>query len=215
MSVTMLRSFTDGERPDISEQTKTGGNTPIVMSASSILEDMLCMRRVESSAYTKLYQRDLFDGIEYPEGKLYEDIAVTAKLFDRAGHVAVMDQRDYWYRQRKGSIQNSGFGPRQLDLLGQLDEVRRLVETNYPDLMPAWQSKLQSALFNLYMKIPSAQAGKATGRRLWTMIRTNRMAVIRNRGARLDARLASLLSYFGPDVCRFAYRLSYLRRKAL
>ena len=95
----------------------------------------------------------MFDTIQYPVGKLYEDIATTAKLIDKAGKIAYLNEKDYYYRIRPNSIQTASFNPKKLDLLDQLNVVKSIVQTTYPSIINAYYSKEQSALFNLYMNI--------------------------------------------------------------
>ena len=42
---------------------------------------------------------------------------------------------------------------------------------------------------------------------LWNGIKNNRISVLKDREARPDARIASLLSFLGPIPCRCVYRL--------
>ncbi|MDR1913037.1 MAG: glycosyltransferase, partial [Clostridiales bacterium] len=48
---------------------------------------MLLMSRASAShtAWGKLYDRKLFDGVEYPVGRMYEDAATTYKLYYKCG----------------------------------------------------------------------------------------------------------------------------------
>lgn len=62
---------------------------------------------IGTSAYTKLYKRDLFSDIRYPKGKISEDMYTTYKLFDKANKIVYDSTPKYYYRQRKGSITNS------------------------------------------------------------------------------------------------------------
>jgi glycosyltransferase involved in cell wall biosynthesis len=74
----------------------------------------------------KLMRTSLWQGIELPNGKNYEDVYTTYKLFDRAGTVAVIPDPAYHYRQRSGSIVH-------------LDSVRNRVE--------GWRAKSQVLAF--------------------------------------------------------------------
>lgn len=56
------------------------------------------------NVWNKLCKRSLFDGIKYPKGMLYEDLATTYKLIDKAAKVAVTDSKKYAYVQRSSSI---------------------------------------------------------------------------------------------------------------
>lgn len=180
-----------------------------VYDACEALEDMLYMRHLEPNAFPKIYKKELFDTIQYPVGKLYEDIATTTKLIDKAGKIAYLDEKDYYYRIRPNSIQTASFNPKKLDLLDQLNVVKSIVQAKYPSVINAYYSKEQSALFNLYMNINRCDIKEnlKIADRLWAEIKNNRISVLRDREARTDARIASLLSFSGPSLCRCIYRL--------
>lgn len=76
---------------------------------------MLYQDGVETSTPTKLYKKELFEGLRYPVGKLYEDIPVAYEVLKRAARVAWIGNVDYYYFQRAASIQNAAFDPKKLD----------------------------------------------------------------------------------------------------
>ncbi len=55
-------------------------------------------------AWNKIYKRELFDGIRYPKGKLYEDIAVNYLICHRAHGFYLLSACTYNYYQRSDSI---------------------------------------------------------------------------------------------------------------
>ena len=62
-------------------------------------------RRLQNYMWNKLYRKSLFDTVRFPEGLLYEDVAVSHRLFYQARRVVLMDEPLYHYRiMRKGSI---------------------------------------------------------------------------------------------------------------
>lgn len=206
IATTSICIFREGEPP---KEHKRDTAEFHVYDACEALEDMLYMRHLEPNAFPKIYKKELFDTIQYPVGKLYEDIATTTKLIDKAGKIAYLDENDYYYRIRPNSIQTASFNPKKLDLLDQLNVVKSIVQTKYPSAINAYYSKEQSALFNLYMNISPDDTKEmleiAGG--LWNGIKKNRISVLRDKEARPDARIASLLSFSGPSLCRCIYRL--------
>ena len=48
-------------------------------------------------AWNKLYRRDLFETIRYPEGRIHEDEATTYLLFDEAKKLVFVDRVLYGY----------------------------------------------------------------------------------------------------------------------
>ena len=61
-------------------------------------------REVKSFAWGKVYRRTLFDGNEYPSGKLLEDYMTTYLLFFKADRVVSTREVVYHYVQRPDSI---------------------------------------------------------------------------------------------------------------
>lgn len=65
----------------------------------------LCKNTViESHAWDKLFKKELFDKIKFPEGRNYEDIFIMHKLFLKANTFLHINSPKYYYRQREGSI---------------------------------------------------------------------------------------------------------------
>ena len=61
---------------------------------------------ITPSAWSKLYKRECVEGLQFPKGKLCEDIVYTTKAFYHADKVVYLDQELYFYRNRPGSIMN-------------------------------------------------------------------------------------------------------------
>ena len=55
-------------------------------------------------AWNKLYRKELFNNILYPEGFIYEDIATTYKIIWKSSTVYYLPKTLYYYRLRPGSI---------------------------------------------------------------------------------------------------------------
>ena len=66
-------------------------------------------------AWNKLYRKDLFDGIRYPEGRVHEDEATTYRLFHAGKKLAFLDRALYgYYTGNTGSI-TAVFSRKRLD----------------------------------------------------------------------------------------------------
>lgn len=64
----------------------------------------LLLKRLDFSSWNKLYRKDLFKDISYPEGYFYEDLGTTYKLVLNAFHIYCLDKTLYYYCVRSGSI---------------------------------------------------------------------------------------------------------------
>ncbi len=74
-------------------------------------------------AWNKMYKRELFTDIKYPEGRLYEDIVTTYRLFRSSEMIAFIPDSLYCYRRREGSITQKQFKPKSYDLIDSINEV--------------------------------------------------------------------------------------------
>ena len=54
--------------------------------------------------WNKIYKKELFDNIEFPVGRHYEDEATTYKVIYKANRIIRIKAALYFYRQRSGSI---------------------------------------------------------------------------------------------------------------
>ena len=79
----------------------------IQMDKRQALEQLLYDKNIGNYVMVKLFKRELFDGIQFPVGKLYEDISTTYKLFCKANNILYIPNPMYHYFQRSDSIVNN------------------------------------------------------------------------------------------------------------
>ena len=80
---------------------------------------------MEFVAWGKLYKTTLFkkNSIEYPVGKIHEDVFTTYKLVYTASQIVFSNYIGYFYRIRKDSIMTSAFNLKRLDVLDAREEA--------------------------------------------------------------------------------------------
>lgn len=103
-----------------------------IVSGDQLLDMMLTLNGESGSACAKLYSKDLFQLLLFPEGQLFEDFGVEAKLFSAIDRACVVDAELYGYLTREGSITTKkGYGDAQLEgMEASLDVLRSLVADN-------------------------------------------------------------------------------------
>lgn len=79
-------------------------NHPIVCDKDETMDRLMTDKILHNYAWDKLYKRTLFEGLHYPEGVLYEDIAFTYKVLARCTKVVIYALPKYHYTVRPGSI---------------------------------------------------------------------------------------------------------------
>ena len=86
-------------------------------------DDEFCLINVinsglAASACNKLFEKELISKYEFEVGKVNEDIAVVIPALVNASKIAYASNAYYYYIQRNGSIQNSGFSDKRFDIFG-------------------------------------------------------------------------------------------------
>lgn len=66
-------------------------------------------------SWNKLYRRELFETISFPVGKIHEDEAVSYRLYEAAGQIAVLPCQLYWYYQNPSGIMGRKMNIHRLD----------------------------------------------------------------------------------------------------
>lgn len=71
----------------------------ITLSCDEAVCELAGENKIRSHLWNKIYDRELFDGIQFEEGRIYEDLMVMHRLFLKAELIAVSNRIFYHYRQ--------------------------------------------------------------------------------------------------------------------
>ncbi|MFB9412117.1 glycosyltransferase family 2 protein [Dactylosporangium matsuzakiense] len=132
-----------------------------VWTGPAAVEEFL-FQRIRAFMMNKLIRRDLFDDLEFPPGRLYEDVGVCARLLRRARAVAFVAGPAYLHLQRRASITGS-FTPRILDLYtGVLDACTILsTEPNRASAAGLLHFRLRAGVMSVVEAAARARGGEA------------------------------------------------------
>lgn len=107
-------------------------------------------KNINSFAWDKLYKRELFDNVRYPEGRYFEDIATTYKLFMLSNKIVHINSSKYYYLQREDSICGSYTCKKSYDHFTSWYECLKAIKCLYPKLSNLYKDKLfEIAYFSL------------------------------------------------------------------
>ena len=90
--------------------------------------------RVNHAVWNKLYRRDLWREVRFPEGHVYEDREVIYRIFDKCKTVYVISDSLYLYRKRPGSIVNTMTPDNLRDLFLSISQPESHIEANIPEV---------------------------------------------------------------------------------
>ena len=111
----------------------------------------------DSSACDKLYRRELFDGIRYPEGKTCEDVPVTYRLALKARWAVLCDQPYYNYFHRSGSIsKGSGITEKTFHYSQHTAMILEDIRKNHPGIAPQAEFLRVHSLYHILLRLDHA-----------------------------------------------------------
>lgn len=182
-----------------------------IYDSKGALQSIFYQHELTHSAWGRLYKSHMFDGVRYPVGLLYEDLAIAYDLYSRCGKVVYADCRFYNYLQRSTSILGS-FNIKRTDVLDILEQLEGRVARENPQFLPAIQSRLLSASFNILLLCPDEEQYKPVVDRCWRNICRLRRVCIFDRNVRLKNRLGIIASWAGKGLFLRTFRGKMLKK---
>ncbi len=76
----------------------------LIYLKDDIVPALLNVERVWEFMWNKLYKKELFDGVRFPEGMIYEDLTTLYRVLEKAERMMCMPEFLYHYRKRRNSI---------------------------------------------------------------------------------------------------------------
>ena len=111
----------------------------------------------DSSACDKLYRRELFDGIRYPEGKTCEDVPVTYRLALKAQRAVLCDRPFYNYFHRSGSIsKGAGITEKTFHYSQHTAVILADIQKNHPKIAPQAEFLRVHSLYHILLRLDHA-----------------------------------------------------------
>lgn len=138
----------------LTETQQLDNGNVFIYNAEEALMQMLYAQVFTTSAWGKLYKRELFNGIEYPVGKYSEDMFTTYKLISKSTKIVCGNRVCYYYVFRPGSILNRGFSLKHLDVI---DAVRLIKDEGHiktTSQLKAYKSQMVSSMAEMLEKNP-------------------------------------------------------------
>ena len=104
-----------------------------ILSSAQTLEEII-YENLRVHAWSKVYKRELFSEVRFPAGHNFEDVGTVYKLVLKSEKVCVLEDRLYFYRQRRGSIMNAFSDKSMIDLYLMKKQRSEDLKPIYPEL---------------------------------------------------------------------------------
>ena len=180
-----------------------GKNGEELIDSKICLERMLYHDVIDTSAWAKLYKKDLFDNIEYPKGRLFEDISTTYALMMKCKKIAVGYESKYNYIFHNNSIVNSNFNIKKLDLLEMTDKMATDVLKQYPDLDKAVLRRRVYSRFSTLNQMLNENGFIKEKKEIIKFILDNKKSILKNKKAPKRDKIAIIILLLNYRLYRF------------
>lgn len=86
------------------------------------------------SVWNRLYRKELWNGLRFPEGHVYEDLLTTSLVFEKSGRIVMIPQALVSYRKREGSITATNTVQNRQDQFAAHQKIQKHLEQIQPAL---------------------------------------------------------------------------------
>ena len=194
IAISNWQLFRSGREPD--EELPAGTTQCQVYSQSEAINAVFYQDTLTNSACSRLYRSALWNDVRFPEGMLYEDLAVVYQVLKRTRCVVYEPTPLYFYRQRPSSITGT-FTPERVHVLDILDDLEQTVDPCY---RRAVQSRRLSAHFNILLLCPPDKEYDPVRHRCWQVIKQLRGSCLTDSHVRRKNKFGILFSYLGRNL---------------
>lgn len=123
------------KRPDVC----TPPESERLITAGEQMQELL-MHRGDCSFCTRICARELFDGLEFPVGRLNEDFNLLVQMLKKIDKYVILPNQAYHVFYRIGSnsrrADKNDFSRVFMDIVDNADMAEELVAREYPELIP-------------------------------------------------------------------------------
>ena len=185
-----------GEGPVFPDAVETG-TTKRFTQQEAILA-VLYQQGLTHSPWGRLFKASLFDGIHFPLGIIYEDLAIIYPLLRRCTLVASIEATLYGYRQHESNSMRV-FSPRRTAVLNVCERLEQQMKNDDPQYLKAARSRLLSAYFNILLLSQQDKAGdyRQLQDRCWAGIKRLRHECLLDPMVRRKNKIGIIASYLG------------------
>lgn len=191
----------------LSQTGKPGECCPIggeVLTGRAFAEKLLLPQAwFYVTVMNRLYRRELFRGLRFPEGFIHEDEAIVCQLAARCRRVVTVSRPLYFYRKTPGSIMELGFRIQTTDKLTALS--RRLAlcrELGWSELAEATAVRIAHTFPALYYCFPRENTTQMYFLRMEAALKEALPGILRARGIRFRQKCLLILLAICPGGAR-------------
>lgn len=183
-----------------------------ILNTEKSLRQLLLNQLYSNEINAKMYKKELFDGIQFPINKLYEDLATTYKIFAKSNGAVLVDNKIYNYYKRKDSIMNQKFNISRMDAFYFCINMIDFIRENFKSLEKEAIIRAYIEARNILIEIPNDDQYKVAKKEILDYIKENKKIIL-YRKIPFKLRMSLLPTWFGEKNIKLMWKLKMRGKK--
>lgn len=178
-----------------------------IYTASAALEEYCYQRKFYPGPWCKIIRRELMDGLLFPSGTGYEDMAIMHRLLGRAEKIILLPAVLYYYRQHSSSTMHTKFSDKKIDRIRIAEQLKKYIEEYFPENIRAVKTRYFLANIQLAMDVPYSRQYCEVRADMKKNICSVRRDVMKDKKSKKTIRFMAAASYLGMPALMLLGRL--------
>jgi len=180
-----------------------------IYTKNEALKELLIDHKIQNYVWNKLYRKELFSNVSFPEGKEFEDIATIFYIFEKINSIVKINKTQYFYVTRPESIVNDVSRKRINNYLEFSIERYLYINKKYPELKIYNDYKLVGTTVRAFydaINLKDADFLKSTNfKKLYDKFKS----LMKNEGSLI---LSLMDDEEKMNTCTLAYNIEYFKK---
>ena len=199
MSICSFKTKTETDEKSFAKNAREA-----LFDTETCLEKMLLEDGFNVSACGKLFPKKLFKYLNFPVGKLHEDVGTTYLPILHSQKIAFGPEPNYIYFQRGSSITHN-FSTKKLDLIDLTNKMCDEIDQKFPNLKDATNLRRMHARFSILRQLPASEKELAT--EISNYLKSHKDFVLKNQKAGKRDKLAMYSLLLGQNFFHFSWKV--------
>lgn len=178
------------------------------------VEELMYHNFLRHSPWGKLYKKQIFDGMRFPTGYHYEDLALIYKLFFKAEKIIYTPMEKYIYMVREGSIVHRELSQADVKAILQYsEEIVEFLEKEVPQIIDSGKYLLLINSIKIIESVEKNETNKVYINKAMSNLKKYRKDVISNKKVSYKYKMLFIISYFGIHVLKLSLKIKKVIKK--
>ncbi len=167
--------------------------------------------KFKSHFYAKLYKRELFQDIIYPNVTYYDDFMTTYKIFDKANKIVASTAENYCLVLNKVYYKNKITDSDRMKKIGSCFDMLNFMEVNYPELADYCKTKICFEAIDLFKDVKDDDYRK----QLYSYVKLYRRYALNDKRIEFSKRMLCIRSILGYHLMKLSFGMEELLKKPI